>query len=97
VGKKNEPRLNSLYGYGLDMTPSEHMSFFRYTDVPGMIGKIGTILGEHDVNIASMQVGREKIGGDALMGLNVDTPVGPDLLELIVSEVGVEDAWSVDL
>ncbi len=97
VGKKNEPRLTSLYGYGLDMTPSEHMSFFRYTDVPGMIGKIGTILGEHDVNIASMQVGREKIGGDALMGLNVDTPVGPDLLELIVSEVGVEDAWSVDL
>jgi D-3-phosphoglycerate dehydrogenase len=97
VGKKNQPRLTSLYGFGLDMMPSEHMSFFRYTDVPGMIGKIGTILGEHEINIASMQVGREKVGGDALMGLNVDTPVGPDLLELIVSEVGVEDAWSVEL
>ncbi|GAB4280716.1 MAG: phosphoglycerate dehydrogenase [Coriobacteriia bacterium] len=97
VGKKNQPRLTSLYGFDLDMIPTAHMSFFRYTDVPGMIGKIGTILGEHDINIASMQVGREKIGGDALMGLNVDTPVGPDLLELIVSQVGVEDAWSVEL
>ena len=44
-----------------------------------------------------MQVGREKIGGDALMGINVDTPVGPDLLELITSEAGIEDSWSVEL
>jgi D-3-phosphoglycerate dehydrogenase len=97
VGKKNEPRLVSLYDYDLDMAPSRYMAFFRYEDVPGMIGKIGTVLGENDINIASMQVGRTKMGGQAVMGINVDTPIGPGLLERIVEEVGIDQAWRVEL
>ncbi len=97
MGKKNEPRLVSLYGFDLDMQPSEHMSFFLYEDRPGMIGKVGTILGKHDINIAAMQVGRKKIGGNALMGINVDTPVPDEVLEKIIAEAGIEDAWSVEL
>jgi len=97
TGKKNEPRLVFLYGFDLDMFPSEHMSFFLYEDRPGMIGKVGTILGQHDINIAAMQVGRKKVGGNALMGINVDTPVPEDVLGDILHEAGIEDAWSVEL
>ncbi len=97
VGKRNEPRLVSLFDYDVDMAPSAHMTFFRYADVPGMIGKIGTILGESGTNIASMQVGRTKMGGEAVMGLNVDTAVGDDLLVAIKEAAGAKDAWTVEL
>jgi len=97
MGKKNTPRLVSLYGFDLDMQPSQYMSFFLYEDRPGMIGKVGTILGARGTNIASMQVGRKKVGGNALMGINVDTPVTQDVLDEIVREAGIEDAWSVEL
>ncbi len=97
AGKKNEPRLVSLYGYDLDMPPSTFMSFFIYEDKPGMIGKVGTILGAHDINIGQMQVGRQTKGGNALMGVNVDVPVPADVLHKIVTEAGMQDAWSVEL
>jgi D-3-phosphoglycerate dehydrogenase len=97
IGKKNEPRLVSMYGFDLDMQPSKYMSFFRYDDKPGMIGKVGTVLGAHAINIGSMQVGRMKLAGTALMGINVDTPVPKDALELIKTEAGIKEAWSVEL
>ncbi|MBA4370398.1 MAG: phosphoglycerate dehydrogenase [Coriobacteriaceae bacterium] len=97
MGKKNEPRLVSLYGFDLDMVPSEYMSFFVYEDRPGMIGKVGTALGQHGINIAQMQVGRRTQGGSALMGINVDTPVPEDVLSTIMSEAGIEKAWSIEL
>ncbi|HEY3318407.1 MAG TPA: phosphoglycerate dehydrogenase [Coriobacteriia bacterium] len=97
VGKKNEPRLVSLFGYDLDMMPGDFMAFFRYEDKPGVIGKVGTVLGDAGINIATMQVGRTTKGGQALMGVNVDSPLGPELLSAIVQRVGMEDAWSVEL
>jgi len=97
VGKKNEPRLVSLYKHDIDMIPTQYMAFFIYEDRPGMIGKVGTLLGLSDVNIASMQVGRTTVGGEALMGINIDTPVENELLEKIVAEAGITSAWSVEL
>jgi D-3-phosphoglycerate dehydrogenase len=97
IGKKDEPRLVSLYKHDIDMVPSQFMGFFVYEDRPGMIGKVGTLMGEAGINIASMQVGRERAGGEALMGINVDSPVQPDLLERIKAEAGIVDAWSVTL
>ncbi len=97
VGMKNEPRLVSLYGYDLDMPPSPFMSFFIYEDKPGMIGKVGTLLGAHKINIGQMQVGRTTKGGNALMGVTVDTPVPSDVLQKLVREAGMHDAWSVEL
>jgi len=97
IGKKNEPRLVSLYRFDLDMQPSQFMAFFRYEDRPGMIGKVGTILGVEGINIGAMQVGREKMGGSALMGVNVDSPIAAGVLARIVEEAGIEDAWSVEL
>jgi len=97
IGKKNEPRLVSLFGYDLDMQPGTYMAFFRYPDRPGMIGKVGTILGDQGVNIASMQVGRTTAGGTALMGLVVDSALSDELLDAIKSAAEMQDAWSVEL
>ena len=53
-----------------------------------MIGTVGTILGEHEVNIATMDVGRASRGGTALMGLTLDSPVGQDVIDEITSSIG---------
>ena len=97
IGKADEPRIVSLFGYDLDMAPSKHMAFFTYADRPGMIGKVGTILGGESINIATMQVGRKEAGGQALMALNVDAAPSPEVLERIVAEAGMDDAWCVEL
>jgi D-3-phosphoglycerate dehydrogenase len=97
IGKADEPRVVSLYGYDLDMALSKHMAFFVYPDRPGMIGKVGTILGDASINIASMQVGRKEAGGQALMALNVDASLDSELLGKIVADAGMDDAWYVEL
>ncbi len=97
IGKKDEPRLVSLFGYDIDMAPTKNMAFFLYPDRPGMIGKVGTILGAEGINIAAMQVGRAEAGGQALMCLSVDTALVPDLLNTIKAEAGMDNAWNVTL
>lgn len=89
LGKKNQQRFVSIYEFDIDMVPSKYMAFFRYEDRPGMIGKVGTTLGKHNINIANMQVGRKKLGGEALMGLNIDTPILNDVIEEIKTEAGI--------
>ena len=97
VGKRNAERLVRIYDFDIDMAPAEHMAFFRYEDRPGVIGAVGTILGEAGVNIASMEVGRKEAGGLALMGLTVDSPIPPEALERIVTAVGMKSARSITL
>jgi len=92
VGKKNQERFVNIYEFDIDMVPSKYMAFFRYEDVPGMIGKVGMILGQNNINIANMQVGRKKIGGEALMGLNIDTPISDEVIEEIKSAAGISFA-----
>jgi D-3-phosphoglycerate dehydrogenase / 2-oxoglutarate reductase len=97
VGKKNEPRLVSLFGYDLDMTLGRFMAFLRYEDRPGVIGTVGGILGDAGINIATMQVGRTTKGGQALMGVEVDSPLTQELLSDIAAHIGTSDAWGVEL
>ena len=92
VGLSNAERFVHVYEYDIDLGPSEYMAFFRYADIPGMIGRIGTILGNHDINIAHMQVGRRKIGGEAVMGINVDTPIPDEVMEEIRKIPKVKDS-----
>ena len=58
----------------------KHLILISHNDKPGLIGRVGTLLGENDVNIASMQVGRKVIGGEAIMLLTVDKNVPKDVL-----------------
>ena len=97
IGKKNEPRIVSLFGYDLDMTPADYMAFFLYADKPGMIGKVGTILGAEKINIGSMQVARKEAGGQALMGLTIDSQMTAELLGQIMEAAEMDEAWSVEL
>jgi D-3-phosphoglycerate dehydrogenase len=97
VGKKNEPRIIEMFDFEIDMAPSEHMLFLRYGDVPGVIGKVGTVLGSERINIGSMQVGRTEQGGTALMGVTIDSPLTPEVMERIKAEAGIDNAWSVEL
>jgi len=97
VGKKDEERIVQVYEYGMDMRPERYMCFIRYTDVPGVIGKVGSVLGDAGVNIASMQVSRQTIGGEALMGLTVDDEITAEALERIKAVIDATDARFIDL
>ena len=97
VGKKDEERIVQVYDYGMDMRPERYMCFLRYTDVPGVIGKVGSVLGDANVNIASMQVSRQTIGGEALMGLTVDDEIPSEALTRIKEVIDATDARFIDL
>jgi D-3-phosphoglycerate dehydrogenase len=88
VGKRNAQRVMQVNGYDIEMAPAPYMLFFTYDDRPGIIGKVGTILGEADINIATMDVGRPVRGGTALMALTLDSPVSAGVIERIRSETG---------
>jgi len=66
------------------------MLFVWNVDRPGMIGRVGSLLGSHAINIAGMQVGRAAVGGTAVMVLTVDTPVP----EAVVQEIAHLDGIS---
>ena len=61
--------------FPVDVAPEGNLILISHNDKPGIIGNVGTLLGKNDVNIATMQVGRELIGGSAIMVLTVDKPV----------------------
>ncbi|HEY7876018.1 MAG TPA: phosphoglycerate dehydrogenase, partial [Actinomycetota bacterium] len=92
VGKRDTERLVRVYGYDLDMAFSPIMCFFRYEDRPGIVGIVGTQLGQAGVNIANMQVARHSEGGEALMGLAVDSPIPQETLDRMVEGAGLHDA-----
>jgi D-3-phosphoglycerate dehydrogenase len=97
VGKRNDQRVMHVNGYDIEMAPATNMLFFEYEDRPGVIGKVGTILGEHEVNIATMDVGRASRGGTALMGLTLDSPAGQAVIDEITSAIGGRAARSIVL
>jgi D-3-phosphoglycerate dehydrogenase len=97
VGPTNRERLVEVWGFDLDMEPSEHMLFFRYLDRPGIVGIIGGKLGQAGINIASMQVGRREAGGEALIAMTVDTAVPEGVVKDIADVIGATDARSIDL
>ncbi len=75
-----DPRIVRIDGYRVDAIPHGHMLVARNEDVPGVIGFIGSVLGDHDVNIAGMFNAREAHGGEALTVYNLDDPVTDDVL-----------------
>jgi len=93
-----EPRLflAGAFGFAIDIELAPHMVFFRYDDVPGVIGRVGTMFGEAKVNIANMAVSRTKEGGKALMALSIDTPAPSELVERLYA-VGFDDARFISL
>lgn len=81
--RKNDIRIVQIDKYRIDVVPSKYMLVTTYIDKPGVIGRVGTTLGNENINIASMQVGRMSIGGEAVMVLQVDSPISEDVLEKV--------------
>jgi D-3-phosphoglycerate dehydrogenase len=86
IGNDNRLWLVSALGFELDMELAPLLVFFRYADVPGVIGKVGTLFGESGVNIANMTVSRTRQGGQALMALSIDSQAPPELVEKVHAE-----------
>jgi D-3-phosphoglycerate dehydrogenase len=97
MGARDAERLVAVNGIEIDMSPSAHMAFLFYEDRPGVIGRVGTILGRAGINIASMQVGRRKQGGEALMALTVDAGVPAPVLDQVMTEIGAHDGTFIHL
>jgi D-3-phosphoglycerate dehydrogenase len=97
VGPANRERLVEVWGFDVDMEPTDHMLFFRYSDRPGVVGLIGNRMGEADVNIATMQVARRTAGGEALIAMAVDTALPGEVVDEIAEIIGAVDARAVDL
>jgi D-3-phosphoglycerate dehydrogenase len=97
VFNEGELRIISIDDFPVNVAPSQHMLFTRHRDMPGIIGQLGSLLGEHNVNIASMQVGRQIVRGDAVMVLSLDDPIPPSLLASIHDITGIQEAHPVTL
>ncbi len=93
----NEIRVTSVDDFPVNVPPNRYMLFTLHRDVPGIIGKIGSLLGSFNVNIASMQVGRKIVRGDAVMVLSIDDPLPEDVLKEIKKVTGIRDAYTVTL
>lgn len=91
IGIAQRERLVEVNGFDLDIEPNDHLAFCSYEDRPGMIGVVGRVLGDAQVNIAGMQVGRSAKGGHALVALSVDTAIPADVLADI--KTSIEAAW----
>jgi D-3-phosphoglycerate dehydrogenase len=96
IGKDNRHWLVSALGFELEMELAPLLVFFHYDDLPGVIGRVGTLFGAAGVNIANMAVSRTNRGGKALMALSVDSPPPQELVDEALRE-GFDDVRFISL
>ena len=97
IGREHEPRLVRALDYEIEIELASLMLFVVNEDRPGIIGRLGTILGEAGINIANMAVSRNRRSAKALMVLTLDSPIPGDLLEQMRAEPGFVEARSIVL
>ncbi|MEJ7744849.1 MAG: ACT domain-containing protein [Nocardioidaceae bacterium] len=97
IGIHQRERLVEINDYDVDLEPTNHLAFFTYRDRPGMVGAIGRILGDADINIGGMQVARDRQGGHALVALSVDSAIPSAVLDQIGTEMQAQLVRYVDL
>jgi len=97
VGIRRIEKIIGIDGFDLDLPPTEHLLFLRYTDRPGVVGTVGGILGAAGINIAGMQVARNEVGGEALMAINVDSAVSSEIIIAVENETGAHLVRTVSL
>lgn len=98
VAAASAPRIVSLLGYKIDIAPARDSLVFEYVDAPGRVGVIGTILGEAGVNITTMQVGTKPEERCALVYVNVEGDVSPDVLDRLRGAItDLKNLWYIKL
>ena len=93
----NRARIVQVDKYDIDLRPSKYMMFVMYPDLPGMIGRLGTTLGKHGINIAQMELGRSGRGERAVVVLTLDDPVTEGIIGEIRKEIQIEDIRAITL
>jgi D-3-phosphoglycerate dehydrogenase len=91
------PRIVSVNSRPVEARPHGIVLILENTDRPGMVGRIGTLLGDHGVNIATMSLSRNQAGGTALTVLNLDTAPSPELLAKIRASEDIHSAQVIEL
>jgi D-3-phosphoglycerate dehydrogenase len=84
------PRLVEMFGIRVEAELEGEMIYIVNEDAPGFVGRLGTALGEAEVNIGTFNLGRRKAGGEAVALISVDNPVGPELVERLAALPGVK-------
>ena len=97
TGTRQVEKVVEIDGFDVEVALSDHMAVFRYDDRPGIVGTVGRMLGEAGVNIAGMQVSRDRKGGKALVALSVDSAIQPDVLDEIAVAISAASVRGVDL
>jgi D-3-phosphoglycerate dehydrogenase len=97
TGPRLIQKIVGVNGFDLEIPLSQHMAFFTYTDRPGVVGSLGRLLGEADVNIGGMQVARTDEGGKALVAMTVDSAIPAEVVSAIGREIGADSIHVVDL
>lgn len=91
------PRIIMIDEFPVDVTPKGHLLFIQHTDQPGVIGRVGTLLGNRDINIATMQVGRKQVGGQAIMLLRIDKPIPNSMMETLKQIDEIQSVMEISL
>jgi len=97
TGARHVAKLVEVDEFDVDVPISDHMAFFRYHDRPGVVGVVGQMLGQAQVNIGGMQVSREDPSGHALIVLTIDQSASADLIAQIASSIDAHTGQVVDL
>ncbi len=90
-------RIVNLNGFTVDLIPEGNMILMDHIDQPGIIGNVGSILGDARVNIATMQVGRNQLGGKAIAFLGIDNFVNEEVVNKLTDVNGVQNIYQVEL
>ena len=93
----HDARIVCIDGYHVDAVPEGHMLYVPHIDKPRIIGPVGNLIGEQNINISGMQVGRKVVGGKAIMLLNVDASVPEETLDKIKKIDGVLGVKNVSI
>ncbi|MFD1955772.1 phosphoglycerate dehydrogenase [Paenibacillus thailandensis] len=91
------PRIVAIDKFPVDVTPEGNLILISHNDKPGIIGSVGTLLGDNGVNIATMQVGRQLVGGSAIMILRVDKSAPKEVLDKITGLPSLNNAKEITL
>ncbi len=103
IGRRNRPHLLEAWGQRFDVQLEDHITLFRYRDLPGMLGRVGTLFGQHGVNIVSAAVGRQPDDGQgghdrlAAMAITTDAPVPREVVAQIAASDGFVAGQSISL
>ena len=97
MGIRKVEKIVRINKFDIELPPTDHLLFLIYEDKPGVVGAVGNVLGASKINIANMQVARDKAGGEALMALTVDSAIPMDVAAKIATEIGARVSRSVSL